>query len=270
MTGRLDGDVALVTGAASGIGRAVVARYLDEGVKGVVAVDRDAEALAALSSEFGPSVRVVPGDVTDPTTHAEAVAAACETFGGLDVAVGNAGLFDFHRPLARYAPDELIAAMDEIFAVNVRGYVLLAQAAYPALRQRHGALIFTGSVASVQAGGGGVLYTASKHAVLGVIRRLALEFAPEVRVNGVGPGGTLTGLRGAASLGHGARRLGADPVALAAQIAPTNPLRLAQAPEDHAGLYVLLASRRDARAITGELLMSDGGLGVRPFLPIPG
>ncbi|ODT87363.1 SDR family NAD(P)-dependent oxidoreductase [Phenylobacterium sp. SCN 70-31] len=265
MTGWLTDQVAIVTGASAGIGRAVVDRYIAEGARGVVAVDRDAAGLEALSAAHGDRLRVVVGDVREWATHEAAVTAARTAYGRLDAAVGNAGVFDFHRPLAKYTPESLVSAMDELFAINVRGYLLLALAAREALAESRGSLVYTASVASQEAGGGGVLYVSSKHAVLGVIRRLAMEFAPDIRVNGVGPGGTLTQLRGTESLGQAQRSLGADREASAARIAPTNPLRLAQEPEDHAGLYVLLASRRDSRAMTGQVLYSDGGVGVRPI-----
>jgi cis-3,4-dihydrophenanthrene-3,4-diol dehydrogenase len=267
VTGWLTDQVAIVTGASTGIGRAVVDRYMAEGVRGVVAVDRDAEGLQALGEAHGDRLRTVVGDVRDWASHEAAVATALSAFGRLDIAVGNAGVFDFHRPLAKYTPESLVAAMDELFAINVRGYLLLALAVRDALIETRGSLVFTASVASHEAGGGGVLYVTSKHAVLGLIRRLALEFAPDVRVNGVGPGATLTQLRGTESLGQAQRSLGADREASAARIAPTNPLRLAQEAEDHAGLYVLLASRRDSRAITGQVMLSDGGVGVRPIAP---
>lgn len=267
MKGWLHDQVAIVTGAATGIGRAVVDRYMDEGVRGLVALDRDGEGLAALAASHGDRIRTVLGDVREWTSHETAVSTARSAFGRLDVAVGNAGVFDFHRPLARYTPESLVAAMDELYAINVRGYLLLALAAREALAESRGSLIYTASVASQEAGGGGVLYVSSKHAVLGLLRRLALEFAPDVRVNGVGPGATLTQLRGTDSLGQAQRSLGADREASAARIVQTNPLRLAQEPEDHTGLYVLLASRRDARAVTGQLILSDGGVGVRPIAP---
>jgi NAD(P)-dependent dehydrogenase (short-subunit alcohol dehydrogenase family) len=265
VTGNLEDQVAIVTGASTGIGRAVVERYLAEGVRGVVAVDRDGASLDALAERSGARVRSVVGDVREFATHRNGVDTAIAAFGRIDIAVGNAGVFDFHRTLAKYTPETLAAAMDELFAINVRGYLFLALAAREALVASRGSLIFTASTASYEAGGGGVLYTASKHAVLGLIRRLALEFAPDVRVNGVGPGATLTQLRGMESLGQEARSLGADPEGAAARIVPTTPLRLAQMPEDHAGLYVLLASRRDSRAVTGEVIRSDAGLGIRPL-----
>lgn len=267
MTGWLADQVAIVTGASTGIGRAVVQRYLAEGARGVVAVDRDEAGLEALAAGHGDRVRTVAGDVREWAVHEAAVATACSAYGGLDVAVGNAGVFDFHRPLAKYTPESLISAMDELFAINVRGYLLLAMAARERLAERRGSLVFTASVASHEAGGGGVLYVSSKHAVLGLIRRLAMEFAPDVRVNGVGPGGTLTQLRGTETLGQAQRELVTDREASSARIAATNPLRLAQEAEDHAGLYVLLASRENSRAVTGQVFLSDGGVGVRPIAP---
>ena len=110
--------------------------------------------------------------------------------------------------------------------------------------------------------GGGPVYTATKHAVVGLVRQLAYELAPHVRVNAVAPGGTLTDLRGATSLGHHntSVRDGPDVERL---FGASNPLGIAQNPADHAGAYLLLATASQSRAITGVVLNSDGGLGVR-------
>jgi cis-3,4-dihydrophenanthrene-3,4-diol dehydrogenase len=265
MVGWLQDEVALVTGGASGIGRAVVERYLREGAAGVVVLDRDGEGLAALEADHPGRVVGLAGDVREFACHARAVEIACTRFGRLDVLVANAGVFDFHRPLAGYAPDQLAATLDELMAINVRGYLFAAMASRQALVDGGGSMIFTASVASFHAGGGGIVYTAAKHAILGIIRELARELAPQVRVNGVGPGGTLTRLRGTDALGHAHRSLADNRAAAAARIGAAVPLGFAQAPEDHTGLYVLLASRGNARAITGEVFMSDGGIGVRPL-----
>jgi NAD(P)-dependent dehydrogenase (short-subunit alcohol dehydrogenase family) len=262
MAGWLEGYAAIVTGGSSGIGAAVVARFVAEGAN-VVAVDRDGERLAAMVDKFPGRVRGIAGDVRDYATHERAVTEALSSFGKLDVTVGNAGVFDFRRPLASYSAETLVATMDELLAINVRGYLYAAMAAREALLRSRGCIIFTGSVASFNAGGGGIVYTLAKHAVVGVVRQLALELAPDIRVNCVAPGGTLTDMRGTAALGHGTRSLNDRRDELAKRIAEHVPLRLAQQPEDHAGLYVLLASRENARAITGEVLMSDGGVGIR-------
>lgn len=263
--GWLNGYVGAITGGSTGIGRAVAARYLAEGAKGVVVLDRDVTALADLRDQHGERLITVQGDVRDYQSHERMVAAAVESFGGLDVLVGNAGIFDFYRPLRGYSPDLMTSTFEEMFNVNLRGYLYAAMAAREPLFKSRGSMIFTTSVAGLHAGGGGILYTSSKHAIVGAIRQLAAEFAPDVRVNGVGPGGTLTNLSGTAALGHANRSMADKREEAEARISAAVPLRFAQQPEDHAGLYVLLASRENSRATTGEVLMSDGGIGIRPL-----
>ena len=259
--GWLNGYAAVVTGGSSGIGRAVVERYVAEGAN-VVAVGRDAAALAALADHHPGRVRVVAGDVRDANTHAQAVALAIAAFGKLDVMVANAGVYDFYTPLARYTPELLDRTFDELFAINVKGYLHAALAALPALKASRGSLVLTTSISGVMAGGGGVLYTAAKHAIVGITRQLANELAPEIRVNAIGPGGTITPLRGTAARGQAERSL-LDIPNVAESIAATTPLKLAQLPEHHAALYVLLASRENAPAITGQVFLSDAGVSVR-------
>ena len=115
----------------------------------------------------------------------------------------------------------------------------------------------------ISSGGGGILYTMGKHALVGMVKQLALELAPDIRVNGVGPGGTLTGLSGTEALGQTDRTINANPVQFDERVGAAVPLGFAQRPEDHTGLYVLLASSENARAVTGEIFMSDGGVGAR-------
>jgi NAD(P)-dependent dehydrogenase (short-subunit alcohol dehydrogenase family) len=201
----------------------------------------------------------VVGDVGQYATAAAAVERAETLFGGLDVYVANAGLWDFHKRLERQCAAELQQATTEIFAVNVTAVLYGAHAASRALRQSRGAFIATGSNACFRGGGGGVLYTASKFALRGLITQLALELAPDVRVNAVAPGATDTSLSGPDSLRQGDRQMNADRVRLAAMESHI-PLGRVARPEDHAGLYVLLASRQDSAYITGAILLSDGGL----------
>lgn len=260
--GWLDGKTALVTGASSGIGRAVVERYVEEGAR-VVAFARSTGALDSLARQFPGKVVASAGDVTRYSDLEAAVAVAVREFGTLDILVGNAGIFDFFRPLDRYDAGSLDETFDEVFKVNVRGYLYAAHAASAALRASTGCMIFTTSIAGFHASCGGIIYTAAKHAIVGIIRQLAHEMAPSVRVNGVGPGGTITPLSGPSALGQADRSI-LDIPNVAEQVAKSVPLGIAQYPDDHTGLYVLLASHRNARAITGEVLMSDGGVGVRP------
>ncbi len=119
-------------------------------------------------------------------------------------------------------------------------------------------MIFTASGAGFTSAGGGVIYTASKHAVVGVIRQLAVELGPHIRVNGVAPGGTMTDLRSVAALSSEDRSHFSAP-GMAERIAAGNPLRLALEPADLAGAYVFLASRANARGITGSVVSVDAG-----------
>lgn len=252
---RLKGYAAVVTGAGSGIGRAIVRRFLAEGAN-VVAVVRKRADQAGLEAE---GATVVVGDVSRYETAERAVAAAIDRFGRLDAYVANAGLWDFHKRVEKQTPDELSRAFDEIFAVNVRATLYAAHAALAPLRESAGTLIATGSNASFLAGGGGALYTASKFALRGLVMQLAKEFAPQVRVNGVAPGATDTGISGPSALGQREMEMNADRERIAA-MTDHMPLGRLSIPEDHASLYVLLASRTESAYITGAMLLSDGGL----------
>src|SRR5215471_12343044 len=118
--GWLDGQVALVTGGGSGIGRAVVARFISEGAR-VGVLDRAAERAADLRSEFGAAVVVVTGNVARLDDNLRAVAETVGAFGRLDVLVGNAGIFDNFLSLADFPEEQLSGACDELFGVNVKG-----------------------------------------------------------------------------------------------------------------------------------------------------
>ena len=197
--GWLDGQVALVTGGGSGIGRAVVERYVEEGAQ-VAVMDRMAARGEELRARLGDRVVALGGDVSRLDDNKRAVAETVAAFGRLDVFVGNAGVLDGFVPLVQMAEDQIAAACDELFAVNVKGCILGAKAALAELGKSSGSMIFTASGAGFTSAGGGVIYTASKHAVIGIIRQLAVELGPRIRVNGVAPGGTMTDLRSVAAL----------------------------------------------------------------------
>jgi NAD(P)-dependent dehydrogenase (short-subunit alcohol dehydrogenase family) len=258
--GWLDGRVALVTGGGSGIGRAIVTRLIEEGAR-VGVLDRVAARVEALRTDLGKSGVAIAGDVTRLDDNKRAVAAIVDAFGQLDIFVGNAGVFDRSLPLAEIPEDRLGAACDELFGVNVKGCILGAKAALPELQKTEGCMIFTASVAGMNSGGGGVIYTASKHAVVGLIRQLAVEVGPRVRVNGVAPGGTPTDLRGLAVLGQDDRSHFAD-AGWEERLRANNPLHMVLEPGDLAGAYVFLASR-SARGITGTILTVDAGSTLR-------
>jgi NAD(P)-dependent dehydrogenase (short-subunit alcohol dehydrogenase family) len=261
--GWLDGTVALVTGGASGIGRAVVRRFVEEGAR-VGALDLSAERLDDLRGELGGDVVCVQGDVTSLADNERAVGEVVAAFGRLDAFVGNAAIFDAMTSLAELPGDRLSDAFDELFGVNVKGYLLGAKAALPELVRREGAIVFTASYASFHPAGGGPLYTASKHAVAGLVRQLAYELAPKVRVNGVAPGIAPTNLRGVAALGQGAMP------SIMPGTEKALPLQFVPETEDYASLYVLLASKRHSRPVTGAIVVADTGLAIRGLSQVAG
>jgi NAD(P)-dependent dehydrogenase (short-subunit alcohol dehydrogenase family) len=256
----LAGKRALVIGAGSGIGRAVVQAYASEGAR-TAALELDPGKCAALAEQL-PDCVVRQGDATSLEATRGAVDLAAGTFGGLDVLVNCVGLFDYYTGI-RQLPDEAFdAAFDEAFAVNVKSQLAAAKAAEPALARTNGCIILTTSTSAFYAGRGGVLYLASKFAVRGAVLALAHELAPDIRVNSVAPGGTLdTDLRGLRSLRLENRRLGETP-GREADLKASNPLQVALTAADHARSYVFLASDA-ARGMTGAFLHPDGGAGVR-------
>jgi NAD(P)-dependent dehydrogenase (short-subunit alcohol dehydrogenase family) len=259
--GWLDDTVVLVTGAGSGLGRAIVDRFVAEGAR-VGALEIDPAKAQSLEAAFPDGdVRVTVGDATSYEDNGRAVAAAVEAFGRLDVFVGNAGLWDYSRSLDALPAEQISAAFDELFGLNVKGYLLGAKAALAELRATKGSMIFTVSNAGFWPGGGGPLYVASKHAVVGLVKQLAYELAPDVRVNGVAPGGMSTDLRGPSALGLADRSWSSLPVD--DMVKRFSPLERAIAPADYTGHYVLLASRANSLTVTGSVHNCDGGIGVR-------
>jgi NAD(P)-dependent dehydrogenase (short-subunit alcohol dehydrogenase family) len=256
----LAGMVVICTGGGSGIGRAAVDAFVTAGAR-VAVLERDSAKAAALDG-LGDAVAVVNGDATTANANAELVALAMDRWNRVDVAVTFVGVFDLYTPLIDIDDDRFDPVFDEIFAVNVKSPLLTARAAAPALRQSKGSIIFTLSSSSFYTGRGGTLYVGSKFALRGVVKQLAHELAPDVRVNGVAPGGTVgTDLRGPRSLDLDSVRLDDRP-GRAEQISARTPLHVALTPVDHAALYVFLASRASV-GMTGEILRSDGGIGVR-------
>ncbi|WP_103943545.1 SDR family NAD(P)-dependent oxidoreductase [Thermomonospora echinospora] len=254
--GALEGKSVILTGAGAGIGRAVVARYVAEGAR-VVAVDIDEEGLASLADECGGAVVPLAVDVRSWEGNVAAVRTAVTEFGGLDVLVVNAGITDGARPLLDIDGPDLTGAFQELFAVNVLAGLLAVRAAADALIASRGAVIMTGSYASFHASGGGALYTASKHALLGVVRQLAYELAPDVRVNGIAPGIAPTRLRGIDALGQ--ERSDSVLEGTAAVL----PLQEVPSTESYGGLYTLLANATDSGHVTGTMISADSGLSIR-------
>jgi NAD(P)-dependent dehydrogenase (short-subunit alcohol dehydrogenase family) len=256
--GWLEGKRALVAGGGSGIGNAVLRAFAAEGAR-TAALELDPAKCEALAAGL-PGCVVTHGDAMSMADTQAAVAATVSAYGGLDVLVNCVGIFDFYRGLADLG-DELDEAFDEMFRTNVKSQLISVKAALAQLRRSRGCVVLTVSTSGFYPGRGGILYVASKFAVRGCVVALAHELAPQVRVNGVAPGGTAgTQLTGPASLGLAGRRLGATP-GREEELKARTPLKVALTGDDHAGSYVYLASDR-ARGVTGTVLHSDGGAGV--------
>ncbi len=264
--GRLEGEVALITGGASGLGLAIVERFINEGAN-VCVLDRSAEGCEALRARFGDNVVALPGDVREAADNENLVKSAIEEYGKVDCAIGNAGIWDYNARLVDLSPDELRSTFRELFDVNVLGYMALARAAIKPLTDSQGSIIYTVSNAGFLAAGGGALYTASKHAVVGLVRQLAFEFAPHVRVNGVAPGAISTSLKGPESLGMEDRRFPGERMQETAN--GYIPIGKMPTPAEYAGAYVFFASREDNVPSTGSVLNHDGGFGIRGLGAVP-
>ena len=248
--GRLQGKVALITGAAGGIGRAAARVFAAEGAA-VVLADVDEAGLAA-TAEGIEQAAVVKADVSKPEDNARLVAEAERRFGGLDAALLNAGL---EGPIMRF--DEYpLETFDRLIAVNLRGVFIGVQAAIPAMRRRGGgSIVITSSTSGVRGLPGVPGYTASKHAVIGLARSAAVDLGPEnIRVNAVCPGPTDT--RMMRSRSEWTRP--DDPAAASEAFRVGTPLKRFAAPEEIARLMLFLASD-EASFCTGGVYMADGG-----------
>jgi NAD(P)-dependent dehydrogenase (short-subunit alcohol dehydrogenase family) len=258
----LEGKTVLITGASKGLGRSVAKRFYTEGADVVVnsrSEDRSAEAAGEIEAEVDDDAgRIIglPGDVSNYEEVHQLVEDTIEAFGPIDVLVGNAGIHDDSIALEDVSPDQLQQSFDELFGVNVRGYINAAKAALPSLRETGGNMIFTASYASFNPGTGGIFYTPAKHAVVGVVRQLAYELAPDIRVNAVAPNFVPTELSGIDSLGQGAVL---DEVTGAGKRSLQERYKLPiLGPDAYAGYYVFLATEASA-ASTGTVLSADCG-----------
>jgi NAD(P)-dependent dehydrogenase (short-subunit alcohol dehydrogenase family) len=260
----LKDQVVLLTGGGSGLGRAIVERYIEEGAH-VVVLDVDETQLLEIDQRFDDSVVTVHGDVRSLDDNKRAVNTAIDEFGGLDVFVGNAGVFDNNITLPELPEDELEGSFEELFGINVLGYLVGARAALPALVENEGRMIFTASQAGFNADGGGILYTPSKHAIVGMVRQLAFELAPKVRVNAVAPGYVPTNLSDAEALGGKRGIVSAEDFD-----ASNHPLNIVPTPTDYTGAYVLLASPENSRPMTGTIIQADLGRSVRGITEVSG
>ncbi|GAA0965642.1 glucose 1-dehydrogenase [Acrocarpospora macrocephala] len=243
----------VITGAASGIGRAVAELAARPGAELVLA-DRDAARLdetAELVRARGARALPLVVDLATPEAADEIVAAAAEEYGAIAAVVSNAGLI-VGAPLAEMSAD----SFDLSFAVNARATWLLGRAAYPLLKRSRGALVATASMAATHPTPGTGAYSASKAAVVMLVKQMALEWGPDgIRCNTVSPGPTLSGMTKDVFADLESFEQRANREAREAHI----PLRRVGTAEDVARAVLFLAGD-DARHITGVDLMVDGGL----------
>jgi NAD(P)-dependent dehydrogenase (short-subunit alcohol dehydrogenase family) len=252
MPSGLHGRVALVTGAASGIGAAASVRLAAEGAL-VTLVDRDAQGLDRVSrriTEAGGRSVVVVADLLDPGTADRAVARAVDAFGGLDILVAAAGIIRRHTAL-----DTTDDEWDMVVGVNLTAVFRCCRAAIPPMRARGGGSIVTvGSGWGIVAGPRSVSYAATKAGVVNLTRALAIDHGPEgIRVNCVCPGDVDTPL-----LRDEFRQLGEEPEHGLAGSGSGRPLGRVGTPEEIAASIAYLASD-DASYVTGAVLLVDGG-----------
>jgi len=248
------GKVALITGAANGIGRATALAFAKSGAK-IVVVDRDAaggEATAGIIRQQGGEALFVAADVTKSADVAAYVKAALDAYGRIDCFHNNAGIEGTWTHTADY--DE--AMFDQIIAVNVKGVFLGLRHVLPVmLRQKSGAVVNTASVAGLVATPGMPAYVASKHAVIGLTKTAAGEVARSgVRVNAVCPGPVDT--RMIHSLEQQLNP--ADPASVSRRYQAAIPLGRYVVPDEIANTVLFLCSDL-AAAITGAQYVVDGG-----------
>jgi NAD(P)-dependent dehydrogenase (short-subunit alcohol dehydrogenase family) len=239
--------VALVTGASSGIGTAIVRRLVDEGYL-VMAAGRDRARTERLLDQ-NPNIRTWVGDITSPEACAELMANCIETFGRLDVLVNNAGVYQAAD--AEHTSDE---NWSQTIAVNLTAPFYLSRAAIPQLRESQGAILNIASDWGLVGGKEAVAYCASKGGIVLMTKAMALDHAEEgIRVNAICPGDVETPMLYAEGA---ARGLGPqEAVKEAEKLSPTGRVTTS---EEVAALVAFLASDGAAQ-ITGAAIPIDGG-----------
>jgi NAD(P)-dependent dehydrogenase (short-subunit alcohol dehydrogenase family) len=249
---RITGKVAVITGGAGGIGKAVGKLFVAEGAD-VLLVDLDEQALQDACKEIGSNkVSYCIADVTKAEDNLEMIRIAEERYGGVDILLANAGIEGDVASIVDY--DE--SRFDQVMAVNIKGPFLGLKAAIPAINKRGGgSVIITSSVAGINGGANVAPYVTSKHAVIGMMKSAAKECAAmNIRVNTVNPSPVET--RMMRSLEEGFAPGQAE--AMKAQMQANIPLGRYAEPEDIANIMLFLVSD-DASFVTGSVYMADGG-----------
>lgn len=247
MAGRLEGKVALVTGAGSGIGRASAERFAAEGARVAVVDLKGAEEVSAAIDAAGGEAIALATDVADEEAVAAMAAAAIERFGRVDVLMNNAGILDDYLPAA----DMPTAVWDRVLGVNLNAQFFTARALLPQMVERGaGAIVNVASTAGLNGGNGGAAYTASKHAVIGFTRQLCFDYARKgIRCNVLCPGAVETGMT---------KEIFASPDAAVMEAVESAPIGRWAQPEELAAAALFLASD-EASFVNGAVYLVDGG-----------
>ncbi len=250
---RLEGKVVILTGAAGDIGSSVARLFAAEGAR-LLLVDRQAAALEPLASEFGERVRYEVADVCSASDAERFASAAVSHFGGIDALVANAGIEGvIGIPLHSSEPDDF----DRVMAVNVKGAYLSMRAVLPHMITRAGgSIVLTSSVAGMVAVPGATAYVTSKHALIGLARTAALEYAAHgIRVNTLNPAPVRSRMMRSIESGLSPEDATAARQAVVASI----PVGRYVEPEEVARAMLFLVSD-DASFCTGSAYMVDGGI----------
>ncbi len=245
-THRFSGKVAFVTGAASGIGRATAVAFAAEGAS-VAILDRTEDALAVTAEAIrnvGGEVLVIACDVSKPEQVEAAVGRVVATFGRLDIAFNNAGVENKAAPVAEIELDE----WDRILDINLRGtFVCMKHELAQMVLQGGGVIVNTSSGAGVRGVAGGASYAASKHAIIGLTKSAALDYAKQnIRVNAILPGNIETPMMDRFTGGDIQKAIDLEPVG-----------RLGK-PEEIADAVLWMSADLGA-FVTGAAISVDGG-----------
>ncbi|MDX2159647.1 MAG: SDR family oxidoreductase [Hyphomicrobiaceae bacterium] len=246
---RLDGKVAIITGAARGIGAAAARLFAAEGAR-IMLADVLADPLQALAREIGDAAASCPTDVTDEAAVEKLVRETVARFGKVDAALLNAGIEGKVGPIEDYAAE----TFDKVMAVNVRGVWLGLKYVMKAMTPSGGSIVITSSTSGIRATPHMSAYTASKHAVIGLMRSAAIEGADrKIRVNTVNPSPIDTPMITSLERMRGMAGRNDQPMAAG------TPLGRYGTPEEVAKLMLFLASD-DSSFCTGGVYMVDGGV----------
>ncbi len=249
---KIPGKVIIVTGAASGIGEAIVKEFLQSDSLGLVAVDISPDFQDVFVQEkkkYGQKLQIITGDVSQESTAKLFTKTAIEHFGRIDIMINNAAI-SVVKSVIEHTPDE----WDKVMNVNVKSIYWSARCVVPIMRKQGGGLILnSGSISGIVGISTQGAYAPSKGAVIQMTRQMAIEFAKEnIRVNAICPGTVDT------PLVRKSARASGDPEGYLRMLEEGHPLGRIASAEEIAKFYLFMASD-DAQFFTGSILMVDGG-----------